>query len=119
MPRRIWYICITRKGLCTPCILTSSTQIETLYKALERSKTLKVCILVDCLRGTRVSKGESSATLLLPLVRDFPDQVKVSLYHTPELKGLLKKALPQRFNEGIGLMHMKIYGFDDAIMLSG
>lgn len=77
-------------------------------------------ILIDCLRGTRVSKGgESSATLLLSLIREFPDQVQVSLYHTPDLTGMLKRALPQRFNEGIGLMHLKLYGFDDTIMLSG
>ncbi|KAI9492351.1 hypothetical protein BDB00DRAFT_828653 [Zychaea mexicana] len=93
--------------------------VETLREALRRSDRLQVYILIDCLRGTRVSKGKSSATLLLSLIKEFPSQVQVSLYHTPDLTGMLKKTLPQRFNEGIGLMHLKIYGFDDSVMLSG
>ena len=93
--------------------------VETLRQALRRSDRLQVYILIDCLRGTRVSKDKSSATLLLSLIKEFPSQVQVSLYHTPDLTGVLKKTLPQRFNEGIGLMHLKIYGFDDTVMLSG
>ncbi|KAI8373053.1 uncharacterized protein BYT42DRAFT_621760 [Radiomyces spectabilis] len=93
--------------------------VDTLRTALSRSSSLKAHILIDCLRGTRVSKGQSSATLLLPLLQDFPNQVKVSMYHTPDLTGVLKKTLPQRFNETIGLMHMKVYGFDNTVMLSG
>ncbi|KAG2216276.1 hypothetical protein INT45_006190, partial [Circinella minor] len=93
--------------------------VETLRQALRRSDQLQVYILIDCLRGTRVSKGKSSATLLLSLIKEFPTQVQVSLYHTPDLTGVLKRTLPQRFNEGIGLMHLKIYGFDDTVMLSG
>jgi CDP-diacylglycerol--glycerol-3-phosphate 3-phosphatidyltransferase len=80
---------------------------------------LQVDILIDCLRGTRVSKGSSSATLLLPLLKEYPNQLNVAMYHTPDLTGLLKRALPQRFNESIGLMHLKLYGFDDRVMLSG
>lgn len=76
-------------------------------------------ILIDCLRGTRVSKGSSSATLLLPLLKEYPNQLNISMYHTPDLTGLLKKTLPQRFNESIGLMHLKLYGFDNKIILSG
>lgn len=86
---------------------------------MKRTPTLQVHVLIDCLRGTRTSKGQSSATLLLPLIQDFPDQIKVSMYHTPDLKGILKKTLPPRFNETIGLMHLKLYGFDDSVMLSG
>ncbi|KAI9277743.1 hypothetical protein BC943DRAFT_344816 [Umbelopsis sp. AD052] len=93
--------------------------VDTIHTALSKSNSLKVHILIDCLRGTRASKQQSSATLLLPLVEKYPDQVQISLYHTPDLTGLLKKALPQRFNESIGLMHLKVYGFDDSVMLSG
>ncbi|KAI8972155.1 hypothetical protein BDB01DRAFT_861943 [Pilobolus umbonatus] len=93
--------------------------VDTIRQALSQSRQLQVHILIDCLRGTRLSKGESSATLLLPLIRDYPDQIKVAMYHTPDLKGLLKRTLPQRFNETIGLMHLKLYGFDDKVMLSG
>ncbi|GAN10187.1 CDP-diacylglycerol--glycerol-3-phosphate 3-phosphatidyltransferase, mitochondrial-like isoform X1 [Mucor ambiguus] len=93
--------------------------VDTLRRALERTPTLQVDVLIDCLRGTRASKGQSSATLLLPLIKDYPDRINIAMYHTPDLTGILKKTLPQRFNESIGLMHLKVYGFDNSVMLSG
>ncbi|EIE80687.1 hypothetical protein RO3G_05392 [Rhizopus delemar RA 99-880] len=98
---------------------TEQELVDTIRLALSRSSTLQVHILIDCLRGTRNSKGQSSATLLLPLIQEYPDRINVALYHTPDLTGILKRALPQRFNETIGLMHLKLYGFDNSIMLSG
>lgn len=41
------------------------------------------------------------------------------MYHTPKLTGIKKKLIPRRFNEAWGLQHMKLYGFDDEIILSG
>lgn len=41
------------------------------------------------------------------------------MYHTPNLTGLRKKHIPKRINEGWGLQHMKLYGIDDEIILSG
>ncbi|EGV66827.1 hypothetical protein CANTEDRAFT_91743 [Yamadazyma tenuis ATCC 10573] len=41
------------------------------------------------------------------------------MYHTPHLKGFTKSLAPKRINEAWGLQHMKLYGFDDEIMLSG
>jgi CDP-diacylglycerol---glycerol-3-phosphate 3-phosphatidyltransferase len=41
------------------------------------------------------------------------------MYHTPNLTGLRKKYIPKRINEGWGLQHMKLYGMDDEIILSG
>jgi CDP-diacylglycerol--glycerol-3-phosphate 3-phosphatidyltransferase len=41
------------------------------------------------------------------------------MFHTPNLTGLRKKWIPRRINEGWGLQHMKLYGFDDEIILSG
>ena len=41
------------------------------------------------------------------------------MFHTPKLTGWKKKYIPRRINEGWGLQHMKLYGFDDEIMLSG
>lgn len=41
------------------------------------------------------------------------------MYHTPNLTGLRKRYIPKRINEGWGLQHMKLYGFDDEILLSG
>ena len=41
------------------------------------------------------------------------------MYHTPHLRGLLKRYMPPRWNETIGLQHCKIYIFDDSVIISG
>jgi CDP-diacylglycerol---glycerol-3-phosphate 3-phosphatidyltransferase len=41
------------------------------------------------------------------------------MYHTPNLTGIRKTILPKRINEGWGLQHMKLYGMDDEIIMSG
>jgi hypothetical protein len=41
------------------------------------------------------------------------------MFHTPNLTGLRKKWIPRRINEGWGLQHMKLYGIDDEIIMSG
>uniref|UniRef100_A0A1A8MH13 CDP-diacylglycerol--glycerol-3-phosphate 3-phosphatidyltransferase n=2 Tax=Nothobranchius pienaari TaxID=704102 RepID=A0A1A8MH13_9TELE len=78
---------------------------------------LKVSILLDYTRGSR---GQiNSRTMLLPLLQRFSSQMRVSLYHTPDLRGLLRLLVPQRFNETIGVQHIKVYLFDDSIIISG
>lgn len=86
---------------------------------MRQNPDLEVSILTDALRGTREDPNPSCASLLAPLITEFGDRVKVSMYHTPNLKGWKKKYMPKRINEGWGLQHMKLYGFDDEIMLSG
>lgn len=41
------------------------------------------------------------------------------MFHTPNLTGLRKRLIPKRINEGWGLQHMKLYGFDDEVIISG
>lgn len=41
------------------------------------------------------------------------------MFHTPNLTGLRKKVVPRRTNEGWGLQHMKLYGVDDELIMSG
>ncbi|KAK2592118.1 CDP-diacylglycerol--glycerol-3-phosphate 3-phosphatidyltransferase [Conoideocrella luteorostrata] len=94
--------------------------IETLRDALRRNPQLKLSILTDCLRGTREAPEPSCASLLAPLVSEFSaDRVEIRMYHTPNLTGLRKKYVPKRINEGWGLQHMKLYGVDDEIIMSG
>ncbi|KAK3825942.1 MAG: hypothetical protein J3Q66DRAFT_294854 [Benniella sp.] len=93
--------------------------ITALSEALRSRPKLKLNLLLDCLRGTRDSGKGSSASLLYPLLKAYPDQVRISMYHTPDLSGFLKQVMPPRFNEGIGLMHMKVYAFDDTLIMSG
>lgn len=78
---------------------------------------LNVEILLEYTRGSR---GKiNSRTLLLPLIKEFASSVKVALYHTPDLRGLQKVLLPERFNETVALTHLKVYLTDDTIIMSG
>lgn len=94
--------------------------IETINHALRDNPDLKVSILTDALRGTRETPNPSCASLLASLVAEHgPERVEIRMFHTPNLTGLRKKLIPRRINEGWGLQHMKLYGFDDEIILSG
>lgn len=90
--------------------------VANIQKNIEGNADLKVNILLDFTRGTR---GEvNSKSSLMPLVKQTKN-VKLSLYHTPSLRGLSKKLMPPRWNELIGLQHMKLYLFDETVIISG
>ncbi|XP_067936570.1 CDP-diacylglycerol--glycerol-3-phosphate 3-phosphatidyltransferase, mitochondrial-like [Watersipora subatra] len=91
--------------------------VDNLKLALKANQSLEVQVLLDYCRGSR---GEdNSRTMLLPCVKEHKERICVSLFHTPNLKGIVKRFLPDRFNELLGLQHMKLYVFDDTILLSG
>lgn len=99
---------------------TEHELISTLRNALRNKPSLKLSILTDALRGTREAPDPSCASLLAPLVTEFgSERVEIRMYHTPNLTGLRKKHIPKRINEGWGLQHMKLYGVDDEIIISG
>ena len=79
---------------------------------------VKVTVLLDHMRGTRGERNSKS--MLEPLLQGkWSDSCRIFLYHTPKLRGLLKRIIPHRFNELIGLQHMKLYIFDDTLIISG
>nr|XP_023021088.1 CDP-diacylglycerol--glycerol-3-phosphate 3-phosphatidyltransferase, mitochondrial isoform X1 [Leptinotarsa decemlineata] len=82
-----------------------------------RSNKLNVRVLLDYTRGSRFEYN--SRVMLQPLLLQNNQNCRVSLYHTPELRGLLKKYMPNRWNELLGLQHMKLYIFDDKLIISG
>lgn len=98
---------------------TQDGLVNCIEDALRLNPDLKVHILTDALRGTREAPSKSSASLLARLMIKFDSQVDIRMYHTPHLNGISKLLVPKRFNEGFGLQHMKIYGFDDEVILSG
>jgi len=58
--------------------------------------------------------------LLASLIDEFgSERVEVRMFHTPNLTGIRKAVLPKRINEGWGLQHIKLYGVDDEIIMSG
>ena len=99
---------------------TERELISTIRDALlHNGPELKVSILTDALRGTREAPDPSCASLLASLLAEFPKQVEVRMYHTHNLTGLRKRLISKRINEGWGLQHIKLYGFDDELILSG
>ncbi|ESN90719.1 hypothetical protein HELRODRAFT_71229 [Helobdella robusta] len=87
---------------------------------------LRVTVVLDYMRASRGFKN--SRTMLLSLINHhsspsstLPSSSSLNLYlfHTPDLRGWLKKCLPERFNEVVGLFHIKAYIFDDHIIISG
>ncbi|KAL9001604.1 MAG: hypothetical protein Q9188_005423, partial [Gyalolechia gomerana] len=98
---------------------TEHELVATIHEALTNEPGLQVSILTDALRGTREDPEPSCASLLASLITDFPDRVEIRMYHTPNLTGLRKRFIPKRINEGWGLQHIKLYGIDDEVILSG
>ncbi|KAJ3552802.1 hypothetical protein NM688_g3961 [Phlebia brevispora] len=92
--------------------------VDALYKALQDKPTLHVRLHLDLNRSTRPGP-DSTARILLPLLSDFPDRIRVCMFRSPKLKGLMAKLVPPRFNEGWGTWHPKIYGTDDEVIISG
>eukprot|EP00092_Neocalanus_flemingeri_P020741 GFUD01022476.1.p1 GENE.GFUD01022476.1~~GFUD01022476.1.p1 ORF type:complete len:461 (-),score=147.82 GFUD01022476.1:186-1568(-) len=93
--------------------------VEAVGSSLERHGNLRVKVLLDWCRGTRVVNGESSASLLAQLKNKACERCRVSFYHTPHLRGWLKRLLPSKWNETVGLQHCKVYVFDDSLIISG
>jgi CDP-diacylglycerol--glycerol-3-phosphate 3-phosphatidyltransferase len=99
---------------------SDAAKIETIRLALTNNPNLKISILTDALRGTRETPNASCASLLAPLVSEFgEDRVEIRMYHTPNLTGFRKALVPRVIDEGWGVQHVKLYGFDDEVMLSG
>ncbi|BDA46159.1 probable CDP-diacylglycerol-glycerol-3-phosphate 3-phosphatidyltransferase [Coccomyxa sp. Obi] len=86
-----------------------------------------ITILLDALRSTRPSfgpQGEETSTAEMLDKALLSDQnvetdVSIHLFHTPALRGVLKRLLPPRVSEVVGVSHLKCYMFDDDIMISG
>ncbi|KAG9122256.1 CDP-diacylglycerol--glycerol-3-phosphate 3-phosphatidyltransferase [Ceratobasidium sp. 392] len=99
---------------------TETQLLTALSDALAKNGELELVIQVDALRSTRPSKTQTSpAHLLLPLIDAYPDRVKVYLFRSPKLNGLLRHFVPRRFDEGWGTWHSKVYLVDNEVLLSG
>lgn len=90
--------------------------VSAMINNLKMNSNLKINILLDFTRGTRGVKN--SQTTLHNLIKK-KDNFCLSLYHTPALRGLTKRFAPSRWNELFGLQHMKLYMFDDTVIISG
>uniref|UniRef100_A0A5K3ER57 CDP-diacylglycerol--glycerol-3-phosphate 3-phosphatidyltransferase n=1 Tax=Mesocestoides corti TaxID=53468 RepID=A0A5K3ER57_MESCO len=112
---------------------------ERLVKALvENPSKPRVRLLTDATRSTRPIKVTAEFTgaldgrtnrlncpatppsplFLLQRIASLPN-ARVALYHSHRLRSWLRKILPERLNEVVGLQHIKVYVFDDNVILSG
>lgn len=96
-----------------------SNLVNAINEALISSNgNVEVKILLDFMRGSRGKLN--SRKMLKPLLNGkYSHSCQIFLYHTPKLRGFLKMIIPDRFNELIGLQHMKLYMIDDDIIISG
>lgn len=90
--------------------------VKVIQRNQSENEDLRINILLDYTRGTRGNMN--SKAMLMPLIRQSPN-CNLSLYHTPLLRGITKRLAPARWNELLGLQHMKLYLFDDTIIISG
>ncbi|KAI9805211.1 MAG: hypothetical protein M1825_001047 [Sarcosagium campestre] len=111
----------TRIFLTTLYIGKEETElISTIREALLANPNLKITILADLLRGSRGSPKNSCIGPLASLIKEFgKERVIVRMYQTPNLGIIRKIMVPERIVEGWGLQHIKIYGFDDEVIVSG
>lgn len=84
---------------------------------MSNNKDLNVKVMFDYSRGIR-NKNNSKA-MLQKCLSTFNDRFQLFLYHTPSLRGILKSVLPERANEIIGVMHIKVYIADNDLVITG
>ena len=99
--------------------------LETLRNRHLNEIKMDVDILFDFARGTRAGAANSKS-VLLPIYKEFNHPTELSsvnfnvyFFHTPQLRGIYKQILPSRWNEIVGVSHIKVYLFDDTLVLSG
>lgn len=92
--------------------------VDAIYDNLKSSQNpINVNVLLECTRGSRGTKN--SRTLLLPIIREFRENSHVALFHSPNLRGIWKAIVPERFDETINVSHLKVYLFDNTLIMSG
>lgn len=96
-----------------------SQLVNDIQQNIRRNAALKVNILIDFMRGTRGEGSKITSKQMLQQLLNDSTNCSLSLYHTPNLRGLKKRMMPDRWNELIGLQHMKIYVTDETVIISG
>lgn len=97
---------VNRIGIASLYIGTGQLE-SNLIKDIEQNvcnnSELKVNILIDFTRGTRGDSSKNSSKQILQPILNSSTNTSLSLYHTPKLRGLKKRVMPDRWNELIGL----------------
>ena len=84
------------------------------------NEQLQVTLLIDYARGSRVDQsGKSSLGQLSALAEEFKERISINTFRSPRTFTWWFKYIPQRFNEVLGVQHIKAYVFDDECLISG
>ncbi|KAI3382551.1 hypothetical protein SNEBB_007575 [Seison nebaliae] len=102
-------------------VLSKKKKCDSEEKLLVSNEENEEKIFVQLLDGERRDMTNSTIGVIGNLVKHnlINDRVKLSFYHTPNLRGWKKRYIPNKFNEVIGLQHMKIYLVDNSLIISG
>lgn len=96
--------------------------LKDIEEALTRSEGLHVTFIFDFNRAGRLNKkGESSISILQPIIDSFYPRFQVLLYQMPQLREYIytKDILPCELKEIIGVYHCKFNIIDDDVILTG
>jgi CDP-diacylglycerol---glycerol-3-phosphate 3-phosphatidyltransferase len=100
--------------------------IHELHKAVRRNPELQLNVIVDKNRGTRRSSdGTSTATICGKFYERLKKNVNICFFQMPksldssDVLLLVETLLPERLNEIFQTFHLKIYVFDDCVILGG
>lgn len=112
--------------LCALYCGMGEAEEETLWDCIQESK-VNIRILFDAQRALRPVErnGPSSVDSILKRLFHSDDKsgeegrIEMHLFHSPLLRGIIHRALPVRIREIVGVQHMKMYVFDDSVLLSG
>lgn len=95
--------------------------VEKLNKRTKDNPDIRMTLLLDYMRGTRLnSKGESSLTMLKGLKQEaFKKKVRVGFFHMPDT-GMMKGRFSESpIREIFGVHHIKAHIFDDNVLITG
>ena len=95
--------------------------VEKLTKCTRQNEDLRVTLLLDYMRGTRLSKGgESSLTVLKALKMEaWRKKVRVGFFHMPDTGILRGRFSESAIREIFGVHHIKAHVFDDNVLITG
>ena len=96
--------------------------VNKLNKKMNNDPELKLTVLLDYMRGTRIhpKTRESSLTMLKELKTEhYRKNVRIGFFHMPDT-GLLKgKYSESALREIFGVHHIKAHVFDNNVLLTG
>jgi CDP-diacylglycerol--glycerol-3-phosphate 3-phosphatidyltransferase len=92
--------------------------VDTLVRRCEEKSELEVHVTLDYQRGTRPVGDKSSVSMLRPLLENNA-AATLSLFHVPCSDFPLSYILKGRAREILGVHHIKLYIFDDNVIISG